>query len=412
MRLSRRQPVGVSDEIQRTSDAHRTVLAHCFSAEPGLPLPSAEEWAAAAQMLVAQRLAPIVLALRPAVVRSLPEAVASELRAATFDQIARRQLLLGQVVPIISKLKGRSIPFLVIKGPAVARFYPRPPERGFVDVDLLVRRRDFTEARLVLESAGLHARSELSPPWPWFDTRCREGLNLADDRRAAIDLHHRIPPWCFSEQLTFQSLRQRADVIHIGDIEVLTPSAADSAVISGLAACNDLYKRQPGLLSWKDLSVLCQVCTGDELATSFRLAGLSWLYDLAGAVLGTLSRFEPFDDHPEASLPTIAALRLILLGWSGPTPLARHPLGWFVRLPPANALAFLVGSAIPSPAFARRKHGGYLRYWSECVDTLVETARGTDFRSEDLHRRRRGPGKQQDAGPPSDRFSEAGVGHQ
>ena len=45
-----------------------------------------------------------------------------------------------------------------------------------------------------------------------------------------------------------------------------------------------------------------------------------------------------------------------------------------------NALLFLAGTLVPSPAYVHSRHGRYRDYWGRGLSETVSTAKGADYR--------------------------------
>jgi hypothetical protein len=382
------------DPLRRSVHRSPLVLAHCLGVAGEAPAPDVADWEASTSLLLGSRLAPVALDLPSAVRRNMPAHVARTLREQTFELALRQSRLMTATGAAVAAMESAGFEFLVLKGPGAAALHPNPRSRTYTDVDLLVRPSDFHAAMMLLDAEGLHLDAAARQPWPAFDRYCREGVNLADGVGAAVDLHHRIPPWCFSAQLGLDVLLPTATNLRFGPVDVRVPAAADAAVIAALAVLNDLYKGDAGFLAWRDLAAVRAQIGDHAFRRGFAARQVGWLGALVLAGLDALARLAtgavpPLEGEVDlevpAVMPPVACARLRLLGWEGSGGLARHPLGWVVRLPPLNALAFLAGSAVPSPWFARTKHAGYLSYWNECLATMWASARGTDFRITDLH---------------------------
>ncbi len=69
------------------------------------------------------------------------------------------QNLFGQD-SVLTLLRENGIPAAILKGAAVARYYPRPKNRAFGDVDFLVPKDRFEEALALLKANGYHQRFE------------------------------------------------------------------------------------------------------------------------------------------------------------------------------------------------------------------------------------------------------------
>lgn len=284
---------------------------------------------------------------------------------------------------------------LVVKGPAAARFAAGPDHRPYRDIDLLVPRHRFRPALAVLQELGYGRPPAADQPWPWFDWVCIEGVNLYRDRYHAVDVHHRIAPWVLTGRLDADTLLARSEAGQVAGVAVRVPSAADSLVIAALHVVNDLWKGDASFLTWRDIAVIGHGLGAVGRRQAFEAAGLGWLATVVESALAGL-----VEDRPSPVAPARTRRegrerrRLRRLGWGADTFAARHPIGWAVRLPPGRAAAFVAGHAVPSPAYARGKHGGYGRYWLASLRSFGRAAAGADFRREPV-----APGRRADVTP-------------
>ena len=325
--------------------------------------------------------------LLPALHPSANAARIALLARARLDAL-RTMAVIATAAPALRCLSSAAIPFVVIKGPAVARFHPQPTSRPFGDLDVLVPRSRFQDAAAILHGLGFRQPLRTRPPWNWFDPICREGENFHRPDGANIDLHHCIAPWVFAKEITFQGLLARSEHGHVAGAAVRFPSIADCLVVSALHLINDLGKADASLMSWRDVIILSELLGTQATRKAFANAGLAWF---APYILTTTAYLKtqtlPPDSPPAERHPLRAAsqrARLRLLGWDRDTLIARHPIVGVVRLPAPRALAFLAGSVVPSPCYVRTKHGGYVSYWRKAERSVFAVTRGADFRVEDI----------------------------
>jgi len=278
------------------------------------------------------------------------------------------------------------LPFAVVKGPAVARFYDEPGVRPFSDFDLLVSPRSFGRARRLLVDAGYVREPSARQPWDWFERICLEGVNLHSPGGGNVDLHHHVAPWSFGTRVDADAVLASSDPGVLSGVPVRFAAMSDALVIAALHIVNDVGKADPSLISWRDTYFLASRLGAERAAAAFERAGLGWFEPYVRAIHAMIAGVEPSIPSRTARAP-LRELRLRWLGWGGTSFAARHPIGWAVRLPVGRATAFVVGSALPSPGYARDKHAGYVGYWRDSFHSLEAAARGTDFRTEALHGR-------------------------
>lgn len=70
------------------------------------------------------------------------------------QQIYKYQNVLYAQKTVLSSLKDADIPVVVLKGTSASQYYPVPEYRMMGDIDLLVKQRDFNQAKVVILSLG------------------------------------------------------------------------------------------------------------------------------------------------------------------------------------------------------------------------------------------------------------------
>lgn len=284
----------------------------------------------------------------------------------------------------LSALNEAGIRFVVIKGPAAARWHSQPKLRPYRDLDIVVHPSDFRHTVETLRRCSFGQDPSQLQPWQWFYRLCLEGMNVGDDRGGALDVHHHIAPWCFGTALTASGLWERGDPATVGSVPVRMASQLDSLVIAGLHVLNDLGKRDPSLLSWRDLLIISNAVGTVATNDAFRMFGLGWLWPLLVERMHAVVGARPHEGI--SSIKSSRSLwhasrrvRLRMMGWDRPSLGSRHPADWAFRLPLWRASFFLAGSAVPSPHYARHRHGGYLRYWGQAYRSGLRAIKGYDF---------------------------------
>ena len=298
-------------------------------------------------------------------------ALAAEMRSVAADVAGSK---------VLAQLEAQGIPVAVVKGPAVARLHPEGWPRPYADIDVVVPRARYLDAISCAENLGFVYSERAVPQWRWFDLICREGINLHTPTGGNIDIHHHLPPWVLGSHLPVQTIIHRSQKHDLSGIPVPFAVAEDLLVVTALHILNDLWKGKLGLTSWRDVIVIIKGIGEDQSRKAFDQADLGWLFDV---IVDELRRSVPDADLWSAgphTTPLGARLRLAALGWSNDSSPTRHRLAWATRLPPLNALAFLVGVAFPSGEYIRTRHGSYVNYWRRSLQETISTARGSDFR--------------------------------
>jgi hypothetical protein len=186
--------------------AGRIAAALARRPEPARVLALARAHAVVA--LVAERLPPAALT---------PEW--DELLAEARSIGYRNVYLAGELVSLVRRLVAAGLDVMAFKGPTLAiAAYGSLGARRFVDLDLLVRRRDFAAACAILAEGGFHRRRD---DWSAVRHLSHEMTFDGRDGRVEVDLHRRL----FSRELVAVDLPATwtaAAAVRIGDLEVPT----------------------------------------------------------------------------------------------------------------------------------------------------------------------------------------------
>jgi hypothetical protein len=352
------------------------------------PPPNYASWLEESDTIVAHQLSAVALELLNSLGSDHTE-IDPELVTALREAALRDAMMTlsseGTSAAVLRSLESHEIRFLIIKGPSAARFHPDPGKRTYSDLDLLVSPRRFGEAIEVLVELGYVRKRDSEPLWATFDRHCIEGFNFHLNPVGNIELHHHVSPCRFGKNLGFDTLYERSDLIEVAGVPVRFAWARDTLVISCLHVVNDLGKDNPSLNSWRDIAILFDLLHPRDFHLAFEDAGLSWFETYIRAGLADLgARIDEtgrqgFDRHLRW---WGERLRLGLMGWNGTSFMARHPLGWALRLPSFRALYFLLAAAIPSPRYVRGRYPNYRSYWHDAWSSMAAAAHGSDFRHE------------------------------
>ncbi len=281
---------------------------------------------------------------------------------------------------VLVNLCRRNLAVAVIKGPAMARLHPEGWPRPYADIDVLVPPSSFRLA--IAEAKNSHFSYSLRavPQWRWFDYVCREGVNLHSPSGGNLDFHHHLAPWVFSSNLPVEDIIARATPHQMAASQVPFAAPEDLVIASALHILNDLWKGKLGLTSWRDFLVLHQKLGSRQTRAAFARAELGWFFDLLVNELSLVIPEAGLEPNPAPETPLSMQLRLAALGWSRVSSPTRHRLAWAARLPAPNGIAFLIGTAFPSPRYIRDRHGTYRDYWRRSWSETLSTIHGSDFR--------------------------------
>ena len=161
------------------------------------------------------------------------------LRTAAHDfylPLVARDLRLANLVRVTDgALTSADIGYAVYKGPAVARFYPRPELRMFGDLDVLVARRDLARIDDALHDAGLHG-GWTAVPDDYAET------NYVLGSSGALDLHWHVmreAPVRNAFALDTGAMLARAGHVSMYDTSVRCLDPVDQLLAAATHACFD-----------------------------------------------------------------------------------------------------------------------------------------------------------------------------
>ena len=350
--------------LPHLGEATRAALFFGTEGAPPVPLdPSV--WRQELLVLTGRRLAGLALA---AVEHANVELDIDSLKALHRSQAQRAAKALmveAHAIEVADAFGSERIPYVVTKGPGIARTYPDVSMRPFEDIDMLVPPSRFTSALEQLSSLGFQPAGP--EPRPYFNRICREAVNLKRIDGASIDLHHQIPPWVWGRRLDFADIAAGSETIGLAEGNIRIASPLHNLLIACLHVISD--KGRPGqtLLVWRDIVALAGAADASVVA---RAAKTSRLDRLLRLILQELPTFcqprELLELLPSAQPSRTDAVRLRLLLPPGIG--SRHQIAQALRIPVPNGIAFIAGYLVPSQAFLRNRFGNgrsYVSWWDE-----------------------------------------------
>ena len=176
---------------------------------------------------------------------SLPSGVLDRLRGA-FDANARHSRLLTEELIRLAKLFGshgiRAIPF---KGPVLAASaYGDYALRQFVDLDILIHKRDVLRARDLLISDGYRPRRQRNDAQEAAYLRVGHEYEFVhNDGGVGVDLHWRITPRRLFSQFPFERLWDQAIPVSLNGTMVLSLAPEDLIMILSVHGAKHMWQR-------------------------------------------------------------------------------------------------------------------------------------------------------------------------
>ena len=169
-----------------------------------------------------------------ALAEALPEDAARRLEAFYREECARHLLVTANLRRVQDLLDAAGIPFLIIKGPAVAALaYQRPRLRFYTDLDVVVPAGSFPAALAAFEASGAEV---VDPNWPYHLEHVAGELRLS----TGVDLHWHLLFFGELRQTTaidMAAIFSRARAVPVSGTTVLTMDAADTLIHLCIHAC-------------------------------------------------------------------------------------------------------------------------------------------------------------------------------
>jgi hypothetical protein len=148
-------------------------------------------WPECKSRLVAERLTGLAVAAAESGKLTITDDQFAELTEAHREVMLWALDLERTLLELAEAFDDAKIEFIVLKGPALAHSsYPDPSWRPFMDIDLLVRTRDWRRSCALLDELGLRRR--LVEPRPGFDERFGKAASHVNAKQQEVDLHRTL----------------------------------------------------------------------------------------------------------------------------------------------------------------------------------------------------------------------------
>jgi hypothetical protein len=175
----------------------------------------------------------------------VPANVRSHLKRESVANTQNLLHLIGKQLVIHKLFKEHRIPVAIFKGPLLAQMaYGEISLRQAGDIDLLIARRDFTQARLLLESLGYEMTPRLTPPQlaSHLNNHC-EIQFMRDEWLTVVDLHWDLAPRSFVFCLKADEVMSRLQTVSLAGTSVETFGAEDLLLYQAMHGAKHLWRR-------------------------------------------------------------------------------------------------------------------------------------------------------------------------
>jgi hypothetical protein len=227
----------------------------------------------------------------------VPAQILSRLKRESVANSQNVLHLTGKQLRVYKLFKETNVPVAIFKGPLLAQMaYGEMSLRQAGDIDLLINRRDFTQARRLLESLGYEMTPRLTPAQlsSHLNNHC-EIQFVRDDWLTVVDLHWDLAPRTFVFGVKPEDVMSRLQSVSLAGTTVETFGAEDLLLYQAMHGAKHLWRR----LEWIS-------CLAESLRAN---TGINWdtIVDRAAKAHATrilalgLRLVEEFSDVPVPS---------------------------------------------------------------------------------------------------------------
>ena len=181
-------------------------------------------------------------------VDGVPRHLHQKLRDEFRKNATRNTLLAGELARLASLFESEGVPLLAYKGPALAQqAFGDITLRRFVDLDVIVRRRDARRAGLLLQTLGYAKPEGLTESHEQFLLRRQHNLAYTRDGGLMIvELHWEVAPAHFAAVAVGEGVWARATSVKLFGKDVRCPSPEDLLLALAVHGTKHLWER----LAW------------------------------------------------------------------------------------------------------------------------------------------------------------------
>jgi hypothetical protein len=182
----------------------------------------------------------------------VPQEQMARLRVLYMQNAARNIRMTGELLRILDLFEARGIQAIPFKGPALTQqIYGDITLRSFVDLDIIVHRKDVLRTKEILVSEDYRPEVELNPSQEkvFIASECEYNFNHKA-RGVRVEVHWRINPSCYCIDFDVEDVWPRANSAQLEGKEVSTLSPEDQLISLCIHGARH---------NWKEMKHICDV---------------------------------------------------------------------------------------------------------------------------------------------------------
>ncbi|HLA12996.1 MAG TPA: nucleotidyltransferase family protein [Pyrinomonadaceae bacterium] len=169
----------------------------------------------------------------------------TQLKNYYHENTARNILLAEELTRVLNSLGSRGIDAISYKGPSLAVFaYGNLAHRSFIDLDIMVSKRDVMAAKEALNSIGYQYTNRWTTAQESLLLRTQHNLPFRDKSgRFVVELHWEVASELFASSLQAEQLWRRLQPVNLNGVEVKTLGCEDLLLSLCVHGSRHLWER-------------------------------------------------------------------------------------------------------------------------------------------------------------------------
>lgn len=204
------------------------------------------DWTEVIELATYHRLVPLLYVhVRDHASEVAPDDVQRLLRGGAMHRAMQVLFLSSELEVIATRFEEIGVPYLVLKGPSLAKAFGDASRRPFLDNDLLIRREDFGAVEKALREMGFlrWKRSQWQQAGYLYIHGEYSFGRAVGSQISTADVHVNLVPRGYAYRASFKDLRARSQPLQVAGVEVPVLSWEDLFIALSVNALKDQWNR-------------------------------------------------------------------------------------------------------------------------------------------------------------------------